>query len=298
MAPSIPYFGEALSLLSAVLWALAVIFFRKSGEKVHPLALNMFKNLLAFILLIPTIWILGTKLFYPAPFLTYLFLVSSGVIGIAFGDSLLFASLNKLGAGLTGIVVCMYSPFIICLSVLFLGETLTFMQIIGALLIIAAVMITTIEKEKMKFNKRQLLTGVVLGVLASASMALGVIIMKPIINRTPLLWATEIRLLGGIIALGFIFLFYPRRRILVDSLFTTNKWSYTISGSLIGAYLAMVVWLGGMKYTQASIASALNQTSTIFIFVFASVLLKERLDLKRMIAIVMAFSGTLLVSLS
>jgi drug/metabolite transporter (DMT)-like permease len=298
MSSSIPYFGEALSLLSAGLWALAVIFFRKSGEKVHPLALNTFKNLLAFILFIPTIWIFREKLLYPAPLNTYLLLILSGIVGIAIGDSLLFASLNKLGAGLTGIVVCMYSPFIICLSVIFLGETLTIRQILGAILIIAAVMITTIKKEKKIFDHKQLLIGIFFGILASAGMAVGVIIMKPIINKTPLLWATEIRLLGGIIALGLIFLFYPRRRRLTDSLLMTNKWSYTISGSLIGAYLAMAVWLGGMKYTQASVASALNQTSTIFIFIFAGIILKEPLNLKHVISIIMAFIGTLLVSFS
>jgi drug/metabolite transporter (DMT)-like permease len=220
----------------------------------------------------------------------------SGIVGIAIGDSLLFASLNKLGAGLTGIVVCMYSPFIICLSVLFLGETLTLLQILGAILIIAAVMTATIEKQKKIFDNKQIVIGIALGIVASAGMAAGVIIMKPIINEAPLLWATEIRLLGGIVALGLIFLFYPRRRSLANSLLKTNKCSYTISGSLVGAYLAMIVWLGGMKYTQASVASALNQTSTIFILIFAGIILKEPLNARRIFSIIMAFIGTLLVS--
>jgi drug/metabolite transporter (DMT)-like permease len=57
----------------------------------------------------------------------------------------------------------------------------------------------------------------------------------------------------------------------------------------------MFVWLAGMKYTQASIASALNQTSTIFIFIFAAILLKERITLGRIIGIILAFFGTFLV---
>lgn len=296
MTPSISHLGEALSLLSAVLWGLAVIFFRKSGERVHPLALNTFKNLVAFALFIPTIWLFGETLIRSVSLNTYLLLFLSGAIGIAIGDSLLFASLNKLGAGLTGIVVCMYSPFIICLSLLFLGETLTLLQITGASMIIAAVLIATIEKKKRMISNKQFLIGVFLGILASASMAVGVIIMKPILNEAPLLWATEVRLLGGLIALGLILIFYPQRRVLYNSLMTTNKWSYTISGSLIGAYLAMVVWLAGMKYTQASIASALNQTSTIFIFIFAGIILREPINRRRIMGIIMAFIGTLLVS--
>jgi drug/metabolite transporter (DMT)-like permease len=192
----------------------------------------------------------------------------------------------------------MYSPFIICLSTIFLGERLTLLQLIGALLIIGAVLITTVKKEAKTVERKQLLAGVITGILASACMAIGVIIMKPILGKTPLLWATEVRLIGGIIGLGLILLFYPRRSRIMGSLFNTKKWSYTVSGSFVGAYLAMATWVGGMKYTQASIASALNQTSTIFIFIFAGIILKEPLNLKRTIAIAMAFIGMLLVSFS
>ncbi|MCK5258630.1 MAG: EamA family transporter, partial [Thermoplasmatales archaeon] len=112
MDASIPYLGEGFSLFTAVVWALAVILFRKSGETVHPLALNTFKNLMAFVLFIPTIWFFGETLFRPVPAHIYILLLLSGVIGVGIGDSLFFKSLNLLGAGLTAIVDCLYSPFI------------------------------------------------------------------------------------------------------------------------------------------------------------------------------------------
>jgi len=58
----------------------------------------------------------------------------------------------------------------------------------------------------------------------------------------------------------------------------------------------MVLWLAGMKYTQASIASALNQMSNVFIFIFAALLLKEKLTVFRIIGIVLGFIGSLLVT--
>jgi len=291
-----PYLGESLSLLSAILWALAIIFFRKSGRRVRPLSLNMFKNLLAFILFIPTVYLFGETLLHPAPLQVYLILLLSGFIGIAIGDTLLFGSLNNLGAGLSAIVVCLYSPFIITLSLIFLEEKLTVFQVLGAVMIICAVLIATVSKEKRTENGKTLIQGVVLGVLASASMAVGVIIMKPILETSPLVWTTLVRLSGGIIGLAAVFLIYPQRRALTGSLIATRSWTNTIIGSLIGAYAAMLVWLGGMKYTQASVASALNQTSTLFIFVFAALLLKERLNLRKTIGVVLAFAGSVLVT--
>lgn len=296
MNPPFAYAGEALSLLSAIVWALAVILFRKSGERVHPLALNTFKNLVATLLFLPTMLIFGEPLLRQAPTHIYLMLLLSGAIGIGIGDTLLFMSLNRIGAGLTSIVVCMYSPFVIALSFWLLGERLTVLQCIGALSIIMAILIATIEKKKSAAPPLNIAIGTVLGVAASAAMAIGIVMIKRILEASPLLWTTQIRLFGGIFILICILLFYPRRHEIYGSLVKTQKWSYTISGSIIGAYMAMIIWLGGMKYTQAAVASALNQTSTIFIIILAAAVLKEPLTVRRIIGIVLAFSGTLLVS--
>jgi drug/metabolite transporter (DMT)-like permease len=58
----------------------------------------------------------------------------------------------------------------------------------------------------------------------------------------------------------------------------------------------MVLWLAGMKYTQAATAAALNQTSNIFIFIFAAILLKERITAVRLVAIGLGVAGALLVT--
>ena len=297
MNPPFAYAGEALSLLCAIVWALAVILFRKSGEKVHPLALNTFKNLVATLLFLVTMWVFGETLLRQVPVNTYLLLLLSGALGIGIGDTLLFMSLNRIGAGLTGIVVCMYSPFVIILSFWLLGERLTVLQFIGVVLIILAIVIATVEKRKSVVTPMNIARGAVIGVIASAAMAIGVIIIKPILETAPLLWTTQIRLFGGILVLSLILLLNPRRRSIYSSLVNTRKWSYTISGSIVGAYLAMVIWLGGLKDALAAVASALNQTSTIFIFIFADIILKESQNARKVVGIILAFCGTLLVSL-
>lgn len=288
--------GEALSLLTAAIWAFAVVLFKKSGETVHPLALNAFKNILAIVLLIPTLWVSGQTLLVPASTNVYITLFLSGIIGIGIGDTLFFKSLNELGAGLTGIVLCMYSPFIIVFSYLFLSENLTNLQMTGALLIITAVLIATIQRKPEGVTRRNVVYGITYGILASAAMAAGVVIMKPLLDTYSVIWVAEIRLLGGIATLILILLFHPRRRMIMDSLIKTNNWHYVMGGSFFGAYVAMIIWIAGIKYTQASIASALNQTSTIFIFIFAGLILREPITLRRTIGIALAFAGAFLVS--
>ncbi len=120
--------------------------------------------------------------------------------------------------------------------------------------------------------------------------------IKPLLDRSPLFWVTEIRIVGGVIVLLLVLLMHPSRKIIIQSIRSPQRWGYTIASSFIGAYLAMVLWLAGMKYTQASIAAALNQSSNIFIFIFAALILKEKITLNRVIRILIGVGGVLMVT--
>ncbi len=293
---TIPYLGESCALVTALVWAFAVIMFKKSGETVHPISLNLFKNLLAMLLILPTMWILGETLMRPAPAGEYLLMLLSGVLGIGISDTLFFKSLNLLGAGLSAIVDCLYSPFIIGLSLLWLNESLSLLQIIGVLMIISAVLLAAFEKNGRTISRRNLFWGIALGILSMACLAVGIVMIKQPLETAPLLWTSEIRLLGGCLTLGAILAFHRRRREIISSLAISRGWKYMITGSFLGAYVSLILWLAGMKYTQASIAAALNQSSNIFVFVFAGIFLKEVINLQRTLGIILGVSGVLIVT--
>ncbi|MCF7811751.1 DMT family transporter [bacterium] len=295
MLTSLPYFGESLALLTALVWAVAVIMFKRSGESVHPIALNLFKNVLSALLLLPTMVIVGRQIFPPLPWQDYALLLISGAIGIGISDTLFFKSLNILGAGLSAIVDCLYSPFVIGLSILWLNESLTLVQVIGVVMIISAVLNVTRDPESKKVASGSLVFGIVIGALAMGFNAFSIVMIKPLLENSPLLWATEIRLIGGSIALALSLIFFPSRRRIINSLLYSKNWKFTVSGSFLGAYLAMILWLGGMKYAPASVAAPLNQMSNVFIFVLAAIYLKEPINLRRTVGIILAVAGVFLV---
>ncbi len=290
-----PYLGETMALGAAVAWAGAVILFKKSGEKVHPVGLNLFKDILAAALFLPTLYLMGETLFHPASVNDYLLLFISGVLGIGISDTFFFLCLNRLGAGLTAIVDCLYSPFIIGLSMVWLGETMTVGQIIGAIMIISAVLTVTSKKGSAHLSRLDLFLGITYGALAMATMAVGIVMIKPLLNRSPLLWVTEIRLAAGILVLLIFLAFHPRRRPIIRSIGSVRQWGYTFWGSFLGAYLSMIMWIAGMKFTKASIAAALNQANNVFIFILAAWFLKEAINRQRLLGIVLGVGGSLLV---
>jgi drug/metabolite transporter (DMT)-like permease len=293
----IPYFGETLALTTAVIWSVAVILFKKSGETVHPLGLNLFKNTLTMLMIPPTMLIFGRTLLLPVPLNDYLLLMVSGVLGIGIADTLFFKSLNLLGAARSAIVDCLYSPFIILPSIFWLGERLTVIQAGGALLIVSAVLTIGREKGLVEITRRQLITGILLGAAAMLTMGVSIVMIKPLLERSPVLWAIEIRLIGAAVSLFVILGFHPKRRDVVASCLELKSWKYMVPGSILGTYIALMFWIGGMKYAPASIASALNQTNNIFVFILAALFLKERITRYKVAGIVMAVIGVFLVVL-
>jgi drug/metabolite transporter (DMT)-like permease len=289
--------GEILALASGLVWAVAVILFRVSGRRIHPVGLNLAKTVLALVVMVPTLLVLGEPLLPAVPVATTVLLLVSGVLGIAVSDTLFFHALNRLGASLTAIVDCFYSPFVIGLSFLLLGERLSLVQLIGAALVVSAVLTLSKEGKIEKLDRRDLLVGILYGVLAMFFVAFGIVMVKPILGEVSVFWATFVRLAGGSLALGVLIPFLKNRRAILAPLAERRNWKALVPASFFGSYLSLVLWMGGMKYAKASVAAVLNQLNTIFIVIIAAIFLKERLTPWKIAAVILAFVGAYLASM-
>lgn len=303
--------GQLCALSAAVVWALALVFFRKSGERVDPIALNMFKNVVGIVLLLITIGIVHafdiTVLLGKShesgswrgaiPAADYYLLIISGVLGIAVADSLLFRSLNLVGVSMFVIVECTYSPITLLVAWWALSETLRWPHIVGGILILAAILIGVRAKPPVDRTSRQVAAGFALGFLYIFLMAVGIVLAKPVfaVDGFPLLEATVVRMVAGNVALGAIAWASPNRRAIFDVFRPTRFWKYTIPGAVLGGFLSMVLWIAGFKYTDTAVAAILNQTSVIFAAVFAAVFLKERMTGRKTASILLALAGVMMV---
>jgi drug/metabolite transporter (DMT)-like permease len=288
--------GETLAAASGLVWAVAVVLFRISGRRVHPVGLNLAKTVLALAAMVPTLLILGESLAPAVPASTIGLLLLSGVLGIAVSDTLFFSALNRLGAGLTAIVDCFYSPFVIALSFALLGERLTLVQLAGAGLVISAVLTLSKEGKLERIGRRDLVLGIVYGILAMFFVAFGIVMVKPVLGSVSVFWATLVRLAGGSIALVALVPFLRNRRAILAPLGDPRNWKALLPAAFLGSYLSLILWMGGMKYAKASVAAVLNQLNTIFIVIIAAIVLRERLTGWKVLAVVLAFVGAYLAS--
>jgi drug/metabolite transporter (DMT)-like permease len=290
--------GEFYALLCAVIWAVAVILLKRSGETVSPFALNLFRVGISSVLLIATVLASGQGLVRDAPLRDVLILMASGVIAIAVADTLFHRCLNIVGAGVTAIVDCLYSPLVVLFAFLLIGERLNAWQLAGMVTVIAAVMIASGHPAPPGVPPRTLLKGALMGMAAMAAVALGVVVAKPVLERQPVLWSTAVRQLGALAVMLPAALISPQRRRYLGTFRPDASWRFSLPATILGSYLALMFWLAGMKYTQAGAAAILNQTSTIYVLVLASFFLHEPFTRRKLAASALAIAGILMVTTS
>jgi drug/metabolite transporter (DMT)-like permease len=290
--------GKIMALLCAVVWAAAVILFKLAGDKIRPLALNLYKTALTVLLLLPILLLLGIPLVPAAvPGRHWLAIMASGILGIAVSDTLFFACLNRIGAGMTAIVDALYAPFVMTATWLVLFQKPSLEQIGGALLVIAAVLTIAFRKSGSPLPTRRIMSGIFFGVAAMAVMAVSIVLMQPVLSGVSVFWVTGLRMASALVVLLGLFAWQKERRLLLAPLWQKGSRHYAFWGALLGNLISMTLWVGAFKFTAVNSAAVLNQTNTVFVVVLASVFLKEKFTHRRLLATALAVAGSFLVLL-
>jgi drug/metabolite transporter (DMT)-like permease len=289
--------GEFYALLTAVVWAVAVILLKRSGESIPPFALNLFRVVVSTALLLPTVVLAGEARWAQATLADVLILFASGIIAIATSDTLFHMSLNAVGAGISAIIDCLYAPLTVLFATVLLGERLSALQLVGMALVVTGILAASGHAPPKGVPARRVALGVVWGVLAMIALALGIVIAKPVLDRAPVLWATAVRQVGCLLVVGPIALLSPRRREILHVFRPSRRWRVSLPAAVLGSYLALILWIAGMKYTKVGVAAILNQSSTVYVLILAAIFLHEPFTRRKLVASALAVAGIVLVTL-
>lgn len=293
--------GEFFALASPMAWAMAVVMFRRSGETLPPFELNLLKNVLSLVLMLLTVvafaLITGTGLpEFSGGELAVMTL--SGVLGMALGDTLYLRTLNLVGAGRMGVIGSLLSPFVILVSAVYLGERLAPWQWAGFALVMAGILVVTLKRYRTEVSPQALRLGLVIGVVAMAIMAVGVVMVKPLLEKGPFLWVVALRLAGGVLAMLAVIAWRRDWGRVMASYRSPQPWALTLFACFLGGYGGSVMWLAGYKLIPASEASIYNEAQVIFMVIFAWWLLGEELDARKIAGVLLTLFGVLVMLLA
>lgn len=282
--------GEAMALGSAAAWAVGVILARQLGAHLPPLTLNLLKNGLVLVVLAPVALLVYAGDWPVLPMNDVAIVLVSGFIGIALADTLYFRALNELGAGRMGIIGNLYSPLVLLLGFVFLDERLGGAQWLGFALVAMGVLLVSRPPGEWRTHPQHTARGVLLGLCAIALMAVAIVMVKRTLETQPLLWVTMLRLLGAIAGLLLVSAL-PAMRRRMRFVASNVPWHRLVMAALVGQGLSMVLWLGGYKYTSASVAAILNECASVFLVVLAALWLREPLGRRAVVGVALTFTG-------
>jgi len=290
--------GILAALGSAATWAVGAILLKPFAERLPATALAFAKGVFGLVvlgLLILVIRPLGPN--WTAATLLFL----SGVLGIGVADTLFFKALRELSSHTVVQLMLLGQVVTIALAVVFLGESLVWLQWLGVGLVIlgVAVVLMASEGEAERTEGRATRRGVLFGLGSVLSMAVSVTLAKGALETSDALVATWLRIAGGVLSL-FLFapLFYLGRGgnwltpILAD-------WRLALRFCLI----ATLVTLGGfflsllaMKLTPLAIANTLLSTEPLFVLLIMVLFYRDRPSIQRLIGSLVGVLGVAILS--
>lgn len=296
MSPAL--LGATFALLTALTWSIASLFFTRSGKFYLPVPLSLV-NCIIGLTLGALVYVVAGHPAPNAPWQHVALLATSGALGIGIADTLYFGSINDIGAGRAAIIETAYAPLAVLAAFFYLDERLTPRDFVGLALVLSGVVVVAFEARnegRTDTTKARALRGVVYGFGATALFVVAIIGIRRLLPLYDVQWIALVRMSGGFIATAVICLARPEwRRQMVTVAKPQHAWRYVIPAGLFGMFMSMQLWVAGFKYAKASIVAVLNQMSTLFIVVLASIFLGEKLTRMKVVALVLAFAGALLV---
>jgi drug/metabolite transporter (DMT)-like permease len=298
--------GEAAAVAAAMLWAVASLIFARLGrDDVSPLAMNLLKCLIAFVLLLATLGMFEGRI-WPGE-LSYwntAVLAVSGFIGLTFGDTAFFASLTRIGSRRALLLRALTPPITAVLAVPVLAEPLTLKMAAGIALTVGGVIWVIMEREPSVRDdaaeadpdegggfSREEWVGLALGVAAALFEAVGQVLTKMGGGDIPALDISIVRLALGTAGLGLVVGMTGRISEVVEPMKIPRKAWLLFVATMLGTYLGIWFSMAGIRYTYTGVASTLSSTSPVWILPLAHYFEDDRISLRAVAGAVIAVAG-------
>ena len=288
-----------IAIAAALCWAIASLVSADVTRTLGGLAFNRLRLFFVSIMLISYTFFIDTWFTISAEYLTII--IISGLIGIFVGDTLLFIALQKIGPRRNNILFSLAAPFTVIINIFFLREIVSFVSIFGCFVVFFGVVIAIAYGDKNNEDHRwetvegSLTVGIFLAICAALCQAIGVVMMKPILNlgADPIASAA-IRTTTSCMLLALTFLlnfeiFKAKKNLTIKIVLQS-----IISGFL-GMALGMSLLLIALQKADAGIVATLSSTSPIMILFLLWILTKKMPTIPAWIGTIIAIFGTGLI---
>ena len=284
--------GILMVLTASIMWGLSNILLKRSIEKgMSPESANAIQTGFSAIFMV-IIWVLYVAYTHspsvPEP-IPLLYLILGTLIGLALGTTIYLHGLRLVDASLASPLSSTSPFFVIIMAVLFLGEEITFLLVIGAVLIFLGVILLGKKESREESSRR----GVFLVSIAPLFWAMTIIFYRAALRSMDIYTANAIRMsILGLTMCIYVKIrgikCFPERKAAKDAA-AAGVFNYVLGGT---------AFLFGLTLIGASRASALSSGTPFFTMLFAALFLGERIKRSYIFGGLLVVSGLIALSFS
>lgn len=288
------YTGEIAALATALCWTITSASFEDAGKRIGSMNLNLLRLLFGIVFLsVFSLFTRGLLIPIDATSETWLWLLLSGFVGIVLGDLLLFEAFVRIGARISMLIYASVPPLSGIFAWLFLGESMTAMQIIGMMITLLGIALVILDGKgsdnKLKLNHPVI--GILLAFGGAVGQAAGYIIGKYGMADFNPFAATQIRLIAGIISFSILFTIRGQWKKFLPVFTHVKALKTTILGSIFGPFIGISLSLYAVQRINPGVASTLMSITPILLIPYVVFIKKEHVHTKEIAGSVIAIIG-------
>lgn len=272
-----PY--EFAALAAAFSWVFASLLAADPSREIGGMAFNRLRVSAGFGMLLLITLVSGKLLLIPIQWVPTL--VASGLVGLAIGDTALFAAFKRLGPRRAQILYACNAPIAVILGMVFLDESPNPGQIAGIVAVFSGVVIAIIwGKRASQLHRWEQIQGAVwvgvgLGLLSGLGQALGSLIVKPALDAGVDPMAASTVRIGAAVALlvgmRLVGLAEP-----ASTSISLRHVFYASMNALVAIVIGVSLLLWAFAKGEIGVASILSSTTPVLILPWLWYQTKER----------------------
>ncbi len=292
-----PYLGEVASLFTALCWSTNAVLFAKAGRRVGSPTVNMVRLGVALgVMLALHLATAGTLLPHGLGPARLAWLGTSGLIGFALGDALLFEAYILLGPRLTVLVFTLWPVFAALLAFAFLGQTMTPARTGAMIVTLGGIALVVSERGQAGPGASKAghsVLGLLLALGGALGQAVGFLFSKfGMAGGLSPVSANLVRVAAGVLALGAWQAVRGELLPNVRKLRDTQAATLIGLGALFGPVIGVVLSLYAINHARyMGVASTIMSLSPVILLPYSVFIEHERVGVRAVAGTVVAIAG-------
>jgi drug/metabolite transporter (DMT)-like permease len=294
-----PQLGQLFAGLTAICWATSATMFEYAGRRIGSVVVNFLRLLIA-VLMLGLVCTFTRGRFIPTdmPQHVLVWITISGLLGFFVCDMCLFRAFVLAGARRALLMLSLSPCFAAVLDVLIVNAP-TPQMLLGMAITLAGVMYVISQRSsshETPHSKRELRTGIALGVCAALFQALGAstadIALRD--DYDPLA-ATFVRASAGTVAFGLLILFTLRTRDVAAGTRDGRAMTALTIGALFGPVIGVTLFLASISRVQPSVTQTILATIPVIMLPIAHFSGRDRITGGAIVGTLIAVTGVIVL---